>query len=283
MEDWMNVGPDLPDYSRPSVDLERRADAEWQWGVTHTVRPEKLAPMWPDVEYSITVKVQRKVTEIDPDTTFAGLYARAATIAGARRHDFARGEEGVHHWVMCHAWRTVPAGDSSLVFAIVMMGLMRPTAGHLPPPGKPAPTTADLMTSGGATMEEMQHRSPQRATEVLVEFDHRHPAADGAPLFMYSYGERVAAATVDSFEPFVRRAEDNARAHEALFDAPGTSAVPSSIVQREWFMADNLVTVQLQLKRSDRSAADVSGFRSGPGRRLPSVRSAVVPLGFPRQ
>ena len=41
----MNVGPDLPDYSRPSVDLERRAGAEWQWGVTHTVRPEKLAPM----------------------------------------------------------------------------------------------------------------------------------------------------------------------------------------------------------------------------------------------
>lgn len=242
----MTVGPNVPDYSQPSVDIERRADPEWQWGVTHTVRPERLAPMSPDVEYSITVKVQRKVT--DPATTFAFLYARAITIAGARCHDFAREDEGVHHWVACHAWRTVPAGASACMFAIVMMGLMRPTAGRMPPHGKPAPTRQELRTSGGATMEEMQHRSPQRATEVFVEFDHRHPAAGGAPLFMYSYGERVAVDTVDGFEPFVRRAENNARAHQALFDVPGTSATPFSIGHREWYMADNLVTVELHLK-----------------------------------
>jgi hypothetical protein len=47
-----------PDYSRPSVDAPRPADADWQWGVTHTVRPERLAPMAPGVEYGITVKVQ---------------------------------------------------------------------------------------------------------------------------------------------------------------------------------------------------------------------------------
>ena len=80
----MTVGPDVPDYSRPSVDVGRRPDAEWQWGVTHTVRPEKLAPMLPAVEYSITVKVQRNVTELDRDTRFASLYARALTIARAR-------------------------------------------------------------------------------------------------------------------------------------------------------------------------------------------------------
>ena len=244
----MSVGQDVPDYSRPSVDVGRRADAEWQWGVTHTVRPEKRAPMLPAVEYSITVKVQHKVTEIDPDTTFAGLYARATTIAGARCHDFARGDEDVRQWIMCHTWRTVPVGSSSLVFAIVMMGLMRPAAGQVPPPGEPAPTTPDLMTSGGATMEEIQRRSPQRATEVFVEFDHRLPAATAVPLFMYSYGERVAVDTIDSFEPFVRRAEDNARAHQALFDVPGPSATPSSIGHREWYLADNLVTVELHLK-----------------------------------
>jgi len=96
-------------------------------------------------------------------------------------------------------------------------------------------------------MAEMQDRSPQRATEVFVEFDHRNPATCGAPLFMYSYGERVTVAVVDSFEPFVRRAEDSARAHQALFDMPGTSARPFSISHREWYMADNLVTVELQL------------------------------------
>ena len=122
--------------------------------------------MLPDVDYGITVKVQRMVPELDPDPTFAGLYARATTIAGARCHDFGRADPGVHHWIKCHAWRIVPAGSSSLMFAIVVMGLMRPAAGQMPPPGKPEPTTEELMTSGGATMEEMQHRSPQRATEI---------------------------------------------------------------------------------------------------------------------
>lgn len=234
--------------ARPSVDVERRSDAEWQWGVTHTIRPEKLAPMLPDVEYSITVKVQRTVAELDRDTTFAGLYARALTIAGARCRDFAREDDGVHQWVMCHSWRSVVAGGSSVVFALVMMGVMRATAGQMRPPGQPAPTTQELMTGGGATMEEIQHRSPQRATEVFVEFDHRHPAASGAPLFTYSYGERVAVRMVDSFEPFVRRAENHVRAHQALVDLLGTSPIPSSIGLREWYMADNLVTVELHLK-----------------------------------
>ena len=49
-----------------------------------------------------------------------------------------------------------------------------------------------------------------------MEFDHRDPAARCAPLFTYSYGERVAVHTVDSFEPFVRRAENHVRAHQAL-------------------------------------------------------------------
>src|SRR5688572_9081858 len=139
----MTVGPDLPDYSRPSVDVERRADAEWQWGVTHTVRPEKLAPMLRGVEYSITVKVQRKVTEGDPQRMFAGLYARATTIAVARCHEFAR-DEDVRHWVMCHAWRSVSAGSSSFVFAFVMIGLRRPVAGQMSPRGEPAPTPEQL-------------------------------------------------------------------------------------------------------------------------------------------
>ena len=149
---------------------------------------------------------------------------------------------------MCHAWRSVPAGTSSFVFALVMMGLMRPVAGQMPPRGEPAPTSEQLMTSGGATMEEMRQRSPQRATEVFVEFDHRQPAAGAAPLFTYSYGERTAVDTVDNFEPFVRRAEINARTHQARFDMPAASATPWSIVQREWYMADDFVTVELHLK-----------------------------------
>ena len=242
------VGPNVPDYSRPSVDVERRTDAEWEWGVTHTVRPE-LAPVLPDVPYSITVKVQRRVTDLDRDTRFAGLYARALTIAGARCHDFAQDDVGLHPRVMCHTWRTVPAGGSSIAFAVVMMGLMRATAGQMLPPGEPAPTAQELMTRGGATMEEMQHRSPQRATEVFVEFDHRDPAASGTPPFMYSYGERVAVHPVDGFEQFVWRTENHARAHKALVDVLGTSVIPSAIGFREWYMADdNLVTVELHLK-----------------------------------
>ena len=216
----MTVGPDVPDYSRPCVDVDRETHADWQWGVTHTVQPEKLAPMLPGVEYCVTVKVQRMVTDVDLETTFSGLFTRATAIAGARCHDFARGDEGVHRWVMCHAWRTVPVGSNSVMFAMVMMGLIRPSAGQVLPSGQPPPTTQELVMSGGATMEEMRQRSPQRATEVFVEFDHRHRATSGAPLFMYSYGERLAVDTVDSFEPFVQRAESNALAHRAMFGLP---------------------------------------------------------------
>jgi hypothetical protein len=237
----------MPDYSRPSLDVGRRADAEWQWGVTHTVRPEKLAPMLPDVEYCITVKVQRLVRAADSDTVLANLYTRATTIASARCRDFTRAQDGVHHWVVCHAWRTLPAGSSTLAFAIVMMGASRPGAGLVHHAGVVAPTPDELMTSGGATMEEVQQRSPQRATEVLVEFDHRDPAAPGAPLFMYSHGERVAMDPVDSFAPFVRRAENHARAHQELCDVPGTSEQPFSIGHREWYIADKPVTVELHL------------------------------------
>ena len=102
--------------------------------------------MLADVEYSISVKVQRQATEVDRDAPFAGLYARVTAIAAARCHDFGRQHQGVHHWVMCHAWRTVPAGNSSIALAIVMMGLMRPTSGEMAPPGKPAPTRQELMT-----------------------------------------------------------------------------------------------------------------------------------------
>lgn len=242
----MTVGSDVPDCSRPSVDVERRTDADWQWGVTHTVRPERLAPMHPGLEYSITVKVQRAVPALDRDPPLAGLYARALTIAGARCHAFTREAEDVHQRILCHAWRAVPSGSNSVVFAMVMMGLMRAPAGLVPPPGEPAPTMQELTTGGGATMEELKRRSPQRATEVFVEFDHRHHAASGE-LFTYSYGERVVHP-VESFEPFVRRAENNARAHQALVDALGTSPIPACIALHEWYLADNLVSVDLHLK-----------------------------------
>jgi hypothetical protein len=243
----VTAGSSAPDYSRPCVDVERRDGTEWQWGVTHTVRSEPCAPMVPGREYRLTVKVQRAMAAVDADATFAALYARATTIAVARCHDVARDDDGVHQRMLCHAWRTVALGDASVAFAMVMMGLMRPAAGEPPPLGEAPPAERALMTSGGATMEEMQRWLPQRATEVLVEFDHRRPAAGASPAFMYSYGERVATDAVDGFEPFVRRAEHHARAHLAL-DRPGPLVARVPIVARQWYLADQLVTVELHLQ-----------------------------------
>jgi hypothetical protein len=129
-----------------------------------------------------------------------------------------------------------------------LMGVLRPIAGQPRPAGERPPTTRDLMTSGGATMEALRDTSPQRAAEVFVEFDHRLSATGAAPPFLYSYGERVPAATLDTFEPFVRRAESHARAHQARFDLPGPAAAPFAIGHRQWYLADNLVTVELQLR-----------------------------------
>ena len=98
-------------------------------------------------------------------------------------------------------------GDTSLAFAMVTTGLIRLAPGQAPPAGEPRPTGEAFRDAAGATMAEMQRFAPQRATEVFVEFDHRSPGAlTGAP-FMYSYGEQVATNAVNSFEPFVRRAE----------------------------------------------------------------------------
>ena len=65
---------------------------------------------------------------------------------------------------------------------------------------------------------------------------------------MYSYGERVAVDTVDGFEAFVRRAERQARAHEAAFDLPGTAATPAALARHQWYMTDRRVTVELLLR-----------------------------------
>src|SRR5688500_8617020 len=93
----------------------------------------------------------------------------------------------------------------------------------------------------------------------LIGVRHRHDGADAAwrePDAPVREAGAHATGTdderrrdaVDSFEPFVRRAEHNARAHQVLFDVPGTSGAPPAIGHRAWYMADNLVTVELHLK-----------------------------------
>ena len=66
-----------------------------------------------------------------------------------------------------------------------------------------------------------------------MEFDHRHPLRVATQPFTYSYGERVAVHPVDSYEPFVRRAENHARAHKALVDVLGRPTVQSAS-ERTW-------------------------------------------------
>jgi hypothetical protein len=113
-----------------------------------------------------------------------------------------------------------------------MLGLLRPIAGQARPAGERRPTTGELAAAGNATMDEMRRRSPQRAAEAVVEFDHRAPGAESAPPFMYSYLESLAVDAIETFTPYVRRAEESARAHQALFATPSASSTPFVVAHR---------------------------------------------------
>ena len=58
--------------------------ADWQQGVTYTVRPEILSPLVRGREYRITAGVRRKIASGEEFTAYADLYWRASAIAKAR-------------------------------------------------------------------------------------------------------------------------------------------------------------------------------------------------------
>ena len=225
----MTVRPDVPDYARPSIDVERRADTEWQWGVTHSLRTAKLAPIFPDVEYSITVKVQRMAMEVDPDTIFAGL-GRTSHLNRwrqmPRRRSRRRGRASLGH-----VPRLAHRASREQLTCVRHRYDGTDAAYRGPDTTARGAGAHDTRTDDGRRRDDRRDAAPISTTcdGGIRGFDHRNPATGGAPLFTYSYGERVAVDTVDSFERFVRRAENNARAHQALFDMPGTSAKPDPI------------------------------------------------------
>ena len=76
---------DMPDFSRPGSDgALPDGFAEWQRGVTYTVRPELLAPLASGRDYRLNVTLRRRHPLDREFTGYDELYQRVSGIAAAR-------------------------------------------------------------------------------------------------------------------------------------------------------------------------------------------------------
>ena len=224
------------DFSQPGSDGALPSGfIEWQRGVTYTVRPEMLFPLVCGREYRLTASVRRKTAKGEPFTAYADLYQRASAIADARIAELICADEAaaLHRWIVWHGWRSLEAGPHQLLFAFLTIGLVWTKEGDPKPRGENAPTPAELVAPGGATLEELQRVASQRSDEIYIDFDHRDLACANPDIVMFSYGEYSPACERINFEPFVQGAENRARFHYELFKAQ-CSKDTFRIVRREW-------------------------------------------------
>lgn len=238
---------DLPDYSKPgSEGALPPGIAEWQWGVTYTVRPELLAPLVPGRQYRINANVRRRVTQGQEFTAYAELYRRASSIISARAAEFA---PTVHKWVMMHAWGQF----REFVFAVITLGVICPQEGNSLPHGQNAPLPEELTAPGGAIRDMLvsDDASPRRLHEIYSDFDYRDAAKEKSDIAIFSYGEYVPSSKDLDFAPFVERAEHRARLHRDLL-YPQSAGNPLTIVRRDWLCATNpdIAVVHIFFKES---------------------------------
>ena len=135
--------------------------------------------------------------------------------------------------------------------AFIMLELRCAPLGASQVKGEPEPAEQDLLSPGGASLEQLALLSPQRADEVYNEFDFTDLSTPESDPITFSYGETVSASVAVDFEPFVHRAERQARIYHAfLKDLGETRSTAFRILQREWFFADNdFVTVHVCIER----------------------------------
>jgi hypothetical protein len=140
---------------------------------------------------------------------FGRVYQRVRTLAERVRLESRQTAESR---IACHGWRRFGDGD---FFAGAFINI---EVGGSPggPPGEPAPTPDDLMTPGGATLEDLTRLSPQSAHEIYNEFDFTDSSQPNVHSITLSYGEPISATHAVDFEPIVQRAERMAESYYAF-------------------------------------------------------------------
>ena len=193
-------------FLEPGADGELSSNyAEWQFGVTYTVRPEIQSPLNRGREYRILTSVRRKVGRERKFTDYTELYEQALKIAALRIADLRCADPGerAHSRVLCHGWQRMGGNDTSdLMVTFLTTGVKFPVDHDDTPVGLEPPTTEELMIPGGSGLDHIQNVNTQPIHEIYVEFDHRDPAGSSGSS-MFPYGEYLPSCTGVNFEPFV--------------------------------------------------------------------------------
>jgi hypothetical protein len=207
---------------------------EWQWGVIYTVRPQLLSPLVRGREYRIAASTRRRVAQDEEFTGYKELYRHAARMASTRLADLSCADEGepLHSWVVSQGWLCFGEAQRTAV-AGVALGVIFPNDGEPKPLGASPPDSADLMSAGGLPGVS----DPRLLDEIYNEFDVRELPCAHSDVFLFSYGEYVPDHRGLSFDPFIERAEELAKAHRDRLRGPGSG--PLRIVRREWMWATN--------------------------------------------
>lgn len=206
----------------------------WRKGLVYTTR--STGSLGVGACYRVSAGIKCGLGSWSSEVGFSSLYNRVKRIAAgaiAKKTCAQTGE--IPARVVCgHVWGSFGDGDGIGV-ALVVMGV------RCSPHSTPAeqdhadPTEEALLSSGGASPEELALLSPQRADEIYNEFDFTEPIDQG-PITL-SYGEPVSGPAFD-FGPIVQRAEGLAATYHSFLSSVGeVRSVSLRIMHREWFFA----------------------------------------------
>jgi hypothetical protein len=149
--------------------------------------------------------------------------------------------------VSCHGWGRF-GGTVMISAAFIMLELhcSPPLANDVDVKGESEPTEEDLLSPGGASLEEIAHLTPHRADELYNEFDFTGPSTPDSVPITLSYGERVSNSAPIDFQPFVQRAERLAETYHSFLTDLGETRDTFRITHREWYLANHdFVTVHV--------------------------------------
>lgn len=237
-----------PKFSVPGHDGELPPETNiWRKGMVYTTRSPGSFRVGDG--YRVSAGIKCGLGSWSSEVGFSRLYNRVKRIAAgaiANKTCVETGETPVGV-VSGHAWGSFGEGNG-IGFALVVMGVRNPTRGASTEQDHADPTEEALLSSGGASHEELTLLSPQRAEELYNEFDFAGPIDQG-PITL-SYGEPVSGPAFD-FEPVVQRAERLAVSYHYFLTSVGeVHSISLRILRREWFFASkDFATVHIYFDR----------------------------------
>jgi hypothetical protein len=235
-------------FSVPGHDGELGQETNfWRKGMVYTTRSPDSSGVCDG--YRVSAGIKCSLGSWPSEVGFSRLYNRVKRVAAdaiAKRTCAETGETPVGA-ISGYAWGTLGDGNG-IGFALVMMGARCSPQTTSAERNHADPTDEMLLSSGGASHEELRLLSPQRADEVYNEFDFAGPTDEG-PITL-SYGEPVWGPAFD-FEPVVQRAERLAADYRCFLSSIGEVRSTSlRILRREWFFASkDFATVHICFDR----------------------------------